>query len=222
MNKSLLLIILFLPKILISFASNDEMLNSLKGILPDNPVILEAGGNLGEDTLRMKSIYPNSTIHVFEPIPSSFSSLEFTTNHLNNVNRYQCALADYVGVTDFYIDIPNNAASSILYPVEWNESEFDKTPIKVNCTTINKWAKDNNVTHVDFMWLDMEGYELFALKYATDILKTVKAIFTEISYQPIRKGSCSYIDLKEFLESYGFKETWKSSYGPFGDALFMK
>lgn len=222
MKKLFLINLLFFSHLVIPFNNNDEMLNSLKSLLPENPVILEAGGNHGEDTIRMKGVWPNATMHVFEPLPISYAKLMNNTNHLQNVYRYPYALSTYDGVSNFYINIPNNGASSILYPVEWNESEFQKTPIQVQCKTINTWAKENNVTKVDFMWLDMEGFELFALQNGIDILKTVKVIFTEVAYQPVRIGCCTYWDLKSFLESHGFKEIWKTSYGRFGDALFIK
>lgn len=199
------------------------MLSYVKSLLPLNPIILEAGGNCGEDTIRMKSMWPNATMHVFEPLPISFEKMMLSTKHLSLVHCYPYALTTFSGETNFYIDIPNNAASSVGYPVEWNEREFNKTPIKVPCITINQWAKLNNISKIDFMWLDMEGHELSALRHASDILKTVKVIFTEISFVPIREDSCLYKDLKNFLESEGFREIWKSSDdGTFGDALFVK
>ena len=201
----------------------DDMLAFVRSFLPENPVILEAGGHFGEDTIRMKSVWQNATMHAFEPLPSSFEKMLKNTRDLSQVYCYPYALTSYSGETNFYIDIPNNAASSIGYPVEWNETEFEKEPIQVSCITINEWAKLNSVSRIDFMWLDMEGHELFALQHATDILHAVQAIYTEISFVPIREGSCSYTDLRAFLESQGFYEVWKScDSGRFGDALFIK
>lgn len=215
-----------LPQVIFSPHAIDyqnDMLSYVRSFLPLDPVILEAGGNFGEDTIRMKTVWPNATMHVFEPFPSSFEKMIKNVQNLSLVSCYPYALTNFVGKTNFYSGNPNNAASSIGYPVEWNEFEFDKTPIQVPCTTINQWAKLNNISKIDFMWLDMEGHELYALQHASDILKTVKAIFTEISFEPIREGSCLYTDLKFFLKSEGFEEVWKSSEGGrFGDALFMR
>lgn len=201
----------------------DAVLLYVKSLVPENPVILEAGGHYGEDTIRMKTVWPQATMHVFEPLQISFEKMILDAGHLSNTFFYPYALTTYSGTTCFYIDIPNNAASSIGYPVEWNASEFDTTPIEVSCITLDEWAKQNNVTKIDFMWLDMEGHELYALQHALDILPTVQAIFTEISFVPVREGSCSYYDLRAFLESQGFYEAWKSGdSGRYGDALFLK
>ena len=207
----------------ISIKNPDQMLAFVKTLIPDAPVIIEAGGHFGEDTKRMKKVWPDATMHVFEPLPSSFEVMTKETQNLTKVMCYPYALTTYSGKTNFYINIPNNAASSIGYPVEWNEHEFDKTPIEVPCTTLNDWSLQYQVEHVDFMWLDMEGHELYALEHALNILSSVKAIYTEIDFVPLRIGGCLYPDLKKFLESQGFSEVWKRRSCPrFGDALFIK
>ena len=162
-------------------------------------------------------------MHVFEPFPHSFEIMHKEIGNSSNVTCYPCALTTYSGKTLFYVDTNNHGASSIGYPVEWNEIEFDKTPIKVSCTTVDEWSKNNNITHVDFMWLDMEGQGLYALQHSLSILNTVKAIYTEISFVPVRENSCSYYDLRAFLEAQDFREVWKScDSGRYGDALFIK
>lgn len=206
-----------------SFKDNDQMLSYVKRFIPANPTILEAGGNLGEDTRRMKRIWPNATMHVFEPLPWSFRSMLHNNSDLTNVHCYEYALTNYTGTTNFYVDIPNNGSSSIGLPLDFNRSEFDLSPLQVECITLDKWAQQNNIDHIDFMWLDMESHELYALKQGLTILSTVKAIFTEVAYEPVREGSALYPELRSFLEAHGFQEVWKCKHSHrFGDALFIK
>lgn len=200
----------------------DQILSYIKRFLPQSPVILEAGGDTGEDTVRMKTAWPNATMHVFEPLPWSFETIVKKTKHLPNINCHQYALTDFSGETNFHVDIPNNGSSSIGAPLSFNRGEFDPTPIKVSCITLDEWAEQNNVNHIDFMWLDMESHELYALKKGIKVLDTVKVIFTEVAYEPVREGSCLYPDLKKFLEEHGFIEVWKWQVARFGDALFIK
>jgi FkbM family methyltransferase len=208
----------------LSFKNPDEMLAYVKQYLPENPVILEAGGRFGEDTVRMKSLWPNATMHVFEPLPSSFKTMLDAVSHLSNVHCYPYALTSYCGSTDFYINTGNLGACSINAPVSWNEEEFEKTPIKVPCTTLNKWMRGQAISHIDFMWLDMEGHELHALRHGIDVLKTAKAIYTEVSFMPVRLNSGLYTNLKALLIAHGFSEVWRSTYKEekYGDALFIK
>lgn len=207
----------------IYFSNEDDMLNYVKKLLPESPVILEAGGHHGEDTLRMKNIWENATIHVFEPLPSSYNTILQNTKSLSNIFTYPYALSNYTGITNFYINFHNDGASSINKPVNFNQHEFEKIPINVNCITIDNWAMQHNVSCIDFMWLDMEGHELFALKNSLRILSSVKAIYTEVIFTPVRENCCLYIDLKKFLESQGFNEICKLYYNDrFGNVLFLK
>ena len=45
-------------------------------LLPENPVVIEAGAQFGEDTEKMSHIWPNGKIYAFEPSPETYSSVE--------------------------------------------------------------------------------------------------------------------------------------------------
>lgn len=204
------------------FKNTDEMLLFVKKILPEKPIILEAGGHYGEDTLRMYAVFDNATIHVFEPLPSSYKKIKDITCGIESIKTYPFALSNFEGMTNFYVNYNNDGASSIGKPVNFNEKEFDKKPIKVSCTTINAWAKKYSIERIDFMWLDMEGHELSVLKNA-DIIDAVKCIYTEIDFVPVREDTGVYIQLRSFLEKKGFQEIWRDGDpgSRFGNALFI-
>lgn len=218
----------FLPFLFISllsaapFHTPEGMLQYVTQYLPANPVILEAGGHHGEDTNKLKLLWPKATIHVFEPLPSSYEKLVQNTQKLKSVFCYPYALSSHTGVTHFYFDFLNDGASSIGAPVDFNEREFKKEPLEVSCITLNEWAKRHGVSKIDFMWLDMEGHELYMLKNASTLLSSVKAIYTEFFKIPVRSDTALYTDLKQFLESQGFTEIHRIEYGFAGDALFMR
>ncbi len=199
-------------------------------LLPEDPVILEAGGHYGEHTKIMKTVWPQSTMYVFEPLKSSFEKLLERAYDLKNVYCYNYALSDHTGIVNFHVNPGNSGASSIGAPVPVLEERrllltpFDEIPIPVNCVTIAEWTAHHKVNGIDFMWLDMEGHELQALMHAGDILDKVKVIYTEINFIEIRKGSCLYVDIKKYLEEKGFREVWKKITTPRsqGDALFVR
>lgn len=221
--KILLFFAIFINTALaIHFNNDDEVLDFVKKFLPKNPIILEAGGFDGADTKRMKSVWPESTSYVFEPLPNSFSKLVKIVADLPNVTLYPYALNSYSGKTHFYINVQNSGASSIGFPADFVANQFNKIPIEVQCITINDWASKYGIDHVDFIWLDIEGHELYALQASLNILDSVKAIYAEVDYVPIREGGCVYEDLKLFLLQQGFTEMWKSKIGIQGNALFVK
>jgi hypothetical protein len=68
----------------------------------------------------------------------------------------------------------------------------------------------------------MEGYELYALQSGTTILDSVLAIYTEVNFKKTRHTCGLYEDLRKFLETKGFLEVEKESFGKFGNALFIR
>ena len=207
----------------LTFKNPKEVLEYVKQFLPHAPIIIEAGAHYGDDTVNMKSVWPYATMHLFEPLPHSFKIMRKTLSNVPQVHYYPLALSNHEGITEFHVNSSNPGACSINAPVHWNASEFDQTPAQIHCMTIDTWAYLYDISHVDFMWLDMEGHELYALQGAKRILSGVKAIYTEVSYIPVRVNSGNYKDVTVLLEECGFIEVWRWDVGNgYGDALFIK
>jgi 2-O-methyltransferase len=176
--------------------------------LPANPVILEAGAHIGRDTIKMAKLWPESTIYAFEPVPELFEQLVKNTHNYPHIICYQLALSDKVGTATLYVSTgASTAASSLLEPYEYRKKrpEVLFTPCKVATTTIDVWAQQYKIDHIDFMWLDMQGHELSALTAATTLLSTTKALLIEASLTERFKDNPLYEHVLATIEGYGFK-----------------
>lgn len=181
----------------------------LKRFLPDNPIILEAGAQFGEDTAWMSEFWPAGQIHAFEPFPKAYSQLKLLPNTKKNIFVYNLALSDKKGIFPFYVA---DGASSLLKPTPninaiYFHADLDH-PLMAPTTTIDQWAQENNITHIDFMWLDMEGNEIHALSGALNILKSVKVIYSEVNLLEFWHDCAQYHTLKAWLEKHNFMEVW--------------
>lgn len=215
------------------FSMPIEVLNIVAPYLPKNPIILEAGSYDGSDTLELLKFFHRATIHSFEPIPYLYNSLcQKAKAHSGKIFTYPQALSDSIGVAKMYVSEESYApgipsmSSSLLAPKEHlnYSSTLFKGEIEVETITIDAWAKQNGIERIDFMWLDMQGYELNALKASPEILKTVKAILIEVEFVEAYAGQYLYKDVKAFLESQGFTMI-AENFGTiswFGDALFVR
>jgi len=198
--------------------------------LPDNPVVFEAGGHYGEDTVRLSRKWPNGRVVSFEPNPYAFKKLSEATSGLTNVDGYQLAANDYNGMATFYVCFGTNGdnpvfdgASSLLEPSEWMKVHYQGPVIEAPCVILDDWCHDNDVDHIDFMWLDMEGIELQVLQSSPETLKNVRVIYTGTNFMEFRKGMTQFDALKEHLESAGFRllSHWYAE-GFQSDAIFVK
>ncbi|MDR3646451.1 MAG: FkbM family methyltransferase [Candidatus Babeliales bacterium] len=236
-NKTLYSLSLFLSVTFYLCANNIFAINIPNGVitkktiskyLSKNPVIVEAGAHNGTDTLEMAKLWPNSTIHAFEPVPELFQKIKNKIKHYSNIKIYNLALSDLIGKTKMYVSSRNDAASSLLptNSVVFNHYQpkvlFNKE-IYIESTTLDKWATVNNIKNIDFLWLDMQGYEPKMLMASPNILKTVKVIYTEVNHKELYAGSILFNEYRKFLETQGFQlvqvcfpfEDW-------GDALFVR
>jgi len=91
---------------------------------------------------------------------------------------------------------------------------------EVETTTLDIWAKKNQVAIVDYIKLDTQGSELEILKGAVDMLKTVRCIEVEVEFNPIYLGQPIFSEVDIFLRNQGFM-LWKLSnqvhYSPEGN-----
>ena len=177
--------------------------------LPKNPIILEAGAHIGIDSCQMMQQWPECAIHAFEPVPSLYEKLVNNTASFQNIHCYPFALSDTNGIAKMYVSSgTSDASSSLLEPKDHlliHQSVYFNDYIEVPTITLDDWARANNVDHLDFLWLDMQGYEFTMLKASPEILRTVKVIFIEASYEELYAGTALFPDVRAWLESQGFK-----------------
>jgi FkbM family methyltransferase len=197
---------------------------ALKRYIPTDAVIVEAGAHRGIDTVQFARLWPDGRIHAFEPVPHVYGHLLRNTAHYRNVKTYQLALGDRDAAMPMWLSDPkHDYSSSLLEPREhldeFPEIAFEETT-SVQVTTLASWAEREGIDRIDGMWLDMQGYELAALKAASPILETTRAIIMEVSATELYAGVPLWPEVQGWLESQGFRieqEHWYRQ--SFGDVL---
>jgi FkbM family methyltransferase len=74
----------------------------------------------------------------------------------------------------------------------------------VPATTVDEWARKNNVAEIDFFKLNVQSAELEILKGARDILGSVLGLELEMSFVESYLGRPFFSDLDVFLRGKGF------------------
>jgi FkbM family methyltransferase len=175
--------------------------------LPEYPIIVEAGAHIGRDTVRMSTLWPHAQIHAFEPVSSLYQELLERTAPYPQVICYQIALSDHSGIEQFYISSgASTAVSSFYEPSRYTQERpnvlFEKT--NVPTITLDTWAEQHSVSHVDTLWLDMQGAERKVLTASPRILSTVRVMVVEASLIERFEGIPLYDELLPWIEAQGF------------------
>ncbi len=221
--KILKVLLFFIPLFPLFTAETDVPLDLIVSLLPENPVILEAGAQFGEDSYKMSLLWPKGQLHCFEPSPDSYKFLREVSLDRKNISAYQMAVSNRKDRMPFYL---SGGASSLLIPQDhFNRDYFHVDvdhPIFVDVVRLDDWLKEQAISKVDFLWLDMEGNELNALKGLEEHLSDVTLIYTEVNIQRFWNGCVTYEELKNWLVDQGFKEIWCEIVPSWqGNALFL-
>jgi FkbM family methyltransferase len=201
---------------------------TLKKYLPGNPVIIDCGAHIGADSVELSRIFSKGSIHSFEPIPHLFSELKHNARKYDNMHCYNVALSDKTGTAEMFVSSgSSDASSSLLQPTGHNQEHPDvyfKDKVKVTTLRLDDWAQTNKVAKVDFLWLDMQGFERTMLAASSVILPTVKLIHTEVSMREVYAQSSIYGEYKKWLEGVGFSVIVEAipEGTDMGNALFVK
>ncbi len=211
-----------------------ELRLHIKKHLPANPIIVEAGAFNGSDSIRMAQMWPQGHIHAFEPVPELFKTLQKRTTLYQNISCYPLALSNHTGTAPLYIsEKPSkpghvSQGNSLLPPKERLHHSNLRFPHKIMVPTItlDTWAKKHHINRIDLLWLDMQGNELAVLQASESILKTVTAIYTEVSFVEGYEGQPLMEDMVAWMHTHGFEEKGRDFSNTtdwfFGNMLFAK
>lgn len=189
--------------------------------LPYNPIIVDIGGYEGQGTECLLNYCKHGgQVIIFEPNPNAYHSLISRFQAQENVFIFNLAVSDRKGSAKLFSrkgDLDERA--SLLVELK----NTDTYSIDVSCVILDEWCEENQLEKIDFLKMDVEGYELQILKSSPKILKTVKVICTKTNLKKTRKNITVFSDLKNNLEKMGFEMLahWYQE-GLQGEATFIR
>lgn len=181
-----------------------ELLKDIK-----DPVIFECGANTGSDTVKLASI-PGATVHAFEPEPRCDLS-----KMPQNVVVNKLAVSDKTGEATFNMsDAAGHEwtySSSLLPPknhlAAHRHVKFVRQ-VKVKTITLDEYCLANNIDHIDFLWMDVQGAEGKVFEGAEKILRKTRHIYTEYSNEEMYAGQPALPVILEILKVFEVVEIW--------------
>lgn len=166
------------------------------------PCIIDVGANKGTMTQAYRSLFPNATIHSFEPIPQLNQLLNQRFSLDKNISVYPVALGDENKLLPFNIT-KAKVSSSFLAIDETSKTDLHVVEtINVEQRTLDSY---NQFEQVDLLKLDVEGFELHVIRGAGELLKRTQFIFCELTYQSIRVNQAFPDNIHREMRTRGFQ-----------------
>jgi FkbM family methyltransferase len=167
----------------------------------------DIGANQGFYTLLAASrIGLRSKVFAFEPVPGEFRKLKWNVriNRLRNITMERLGLGCREGTTDMFVCLDGKGSySSLRPPVESIRTR--KKLIQVPVIDLDSYVHRNNIQHIDFIKIDVEGGELDVLKGGLMVLRKLRPIvMCEIADIRTQQWGYNASNIYKFLEKYGY------------------
>lgn len=173
-----------------------------------HPVIVDGGANKGFFVDAVFKIAPESRFLCFEPDPPLAMNLrnKFTGNQ--RVQIVQAALGSASGTATLNIN-QSRACNSLMSSAGNTAGELGNfmttvDRIEVELISLDRAMGESRLPPCDILKLDLQGYELQALKGAGETLKTVSVVIVELWYAPVYTNAVTYLQICDLLEKSGF------------------
>jgi FkbM family methyltransferase len=141
----------------------------LPGIVEINKgdIIIDAGACYGDSALYFSSAScPDGIVYAFEPNKNNSKILKenILINKRTNIVIVEKALSDKIS----FAKISNKNTMSTI--IDTKNDELSDTFIDIETTTIDDFAKENQIKKINFIKMDLEGYEIHAINGAKTVI----------------------------------------------------
>jgi FkbM family methyltransferase len=131
--------------------------------------VMDIGANVGYYTRLASKLVGSGSVISFEPLPKAYKLLKKNSYDLKNTEVFNCALSSDEGNGSFFIR--DSGDTSSLLRINDNEKLQE---IKVSIKTADSFI--DNINKVDFVKIDVEGFEMEVLQGMTTIISKYRPI----------------------------------------------
>lgn len=178
----------------------------------DKFIVFDVGANVGEWTAQLLHIAEEQgreelSVHSFEPSPFTFSQLQSTLQEIGNekIHLVNMGMGNVKESKDLHIT-HDGAGTNSLYKrrLEGLDVSYDRTET-IQITTVDTYCNENDISHINFLKIDVEGHELAVVQGAKVMLKQGIIDYIQFEY-----GGCwidsrtLFMDMYDLLTGFGY------------------
>lgn len=173
--------------------------------------VIDIGANKGQyyDFLRNEGNYSGQVIS-FEPIPDLAADLSHRSDREPNWIVRNAAVGSVTGVKEFHV-ANFSVFSSFLAPLDDNISAFGGANKIHHTIPVPMETLENIISSLRkqgfqniFVKIDTQGYELEVLRGASEQLRYVRGLQTELAFRRSYDGMPLYDEVLNYLRDFGF------------------
>ena len=170
---------------------------SLQSKIPERPVVIDAGANVGVTAVWWLANHPGATLHCFEPEPGNVEFLRANVGGRPNVSVHGVALGAEAGSAELTLGEHSAVHSLVMHDV-------GSRTITVPVWRLDNFLAEQQIAHVDLLKLDVEGFEVEVLQGFGDRLADVAVIAGEAHLDVVEADT-----FYGLLADNGFEVLWR-------------
>ena len=180
------------------------------------------GANNGNEYLLYKSLGIRPIIFI-EALPHLYDMLNKNTNECKECININTAIGNQKGKISMYVETNGNrGSSSVLKPTK-HLTQYPHIDISKEVEVDIDKLDNLDIPQVNFINIDIQGYELEAFKGSVKYLENVNYIISEVNRDYLYENASQVEDVDKFLNKFNFtrvETSWVG--GNWGDALYIK
>jgi FkbM family methyltransferase len=182
----------------------------LKRILSAGDVVVDAGANIGVySQFLARCVGATGVVHSFEPSPENFKRLRSAMRKLANVRLSKAAVGEFSGTASLYLSDKLNVDHR-TYTTEGNS----RHTVPIDIVALDDYFKPGQ--RIDLIKMDIQGYELHALRGANRVLADNSDLRLLLEFWPygLKQAGVNWIELLDTLQNRNMSVLEITNRGP--------
>jgi FkbM family methyltransferase len=175
--------------------------------LKDGAVIIDAGANIGSFSVFSSHIKKNVTVYAFEPTKGTFDVLKKNTAAYKNIFCYNLGLGEEATTKKIFFSTHSTGGSAFEdRGIVESHTSSDLSQM-ADIITIDAFVKQNNISRVDFIKIDTEGYEAKILNGARETIARFHPVMAMSAYHKAEDRTVLPQIVKSIYADYDYELT---------------
>jgi FkbM family methyltransferase len=176
----------------------------------DYGTVIDVGANRGQFALYSRRRFPDAEVYCLEPLAGARSTLTRLFAQDERVHVIAAAAGSKAGTSSINVSKADDS-SSLLAPATLQSQRFPGTEMvgveEIGVRTLDDLFGRRELAGPVLLKLDVQGFELEALRGATGLLERVDTVLCECSFVAFYKGQPLFDDISDYLRAAGFRLT---------------
>jgi len=196
------------------------------GLLQHVSLVFDVGANVGDFSLNCRRHAPNARVLAFEPVPSTYTSLQNHTGGDKNIETFCIGFGEAPAEVEVRVQ-KDSVMNSLKAEIASSVGEIERLRID----QLDRFCEERRIQNIGLLKTDTEGYDMEVLRGAKQLLaeQRVYLVCCEVGFQAADTHHTPFASVWPYLQANGFDligfyhqgSFWKNNGLDAADAVFI-